>query len=112
MKKLALALFTVFAFASQSSAQDGDVRRWEQQARNVTIARDDGGLAHVHGKTDPDVFFGMIYAQEKEDFNRVKKNFINPRGRLGKTEGESAIWRDLKMKIFIDPADMKAKYES
>src|SRR5262245_37582931 len=112
MKKLALALLTVFAFASQSSAQDGDVRRWEQQARNVTITRDDWGIAHVHGKTDADAVFGMIYAQAEDDFNRVETNFINSQGRLAETEGESAIWRDLRMKMFIDPADMKAKYES
>src|SRR5207247_5813032 len=27
-------------------------------------------------------------------------------------EGESAIWRDLRMKIFIDPVAMKAQYEA
>src|SRR6266513_6375057 len=33
-------------------------------------------------------------------------------GRLAEAEGESVIWRDLRMKIFIDPAAMKANYEA
>src|SRR5262249_15274269 len=37
--------------------------------------------------------------------------FINAMGRLAEAEGEGEIWRDLRMKLFIDPADMKAQYE-
>jgi acyl-homoserine-lactone acylase len=44
----------------------------EQQARNVSIVRDDWGIAHIKGKTDADAVFGMIYAQAEDDFNRVK----------------------------------------
>src|SRR5215510_8497666 len=112
MKKLALAFILTFSFTAFASAQDQDLKRWEQQARNVTITRDTWGIAHVHGKTDADAVFGMIYAQAEDDFNRVETNFINSQGRLAETEGESAIWRDLRMKMFIDPADVKAKYES
>src|SRR6202011_1643593 len=46
-----------------------------------------------------------------DDFNRVETNFINSQGRLAEAEGESEIYRDLRMKIFIDPADMKAQDE-
>src|SRR5438552_1281293 len=31
-------------------------------------------------------------------------------GRLAEAEGESAIYRDLRMKLFIDPDSMKARY--
>ena len=31
-------------------------------------------------------------------------------GRLAEAEGESEIWRDLRMKLFIDPDDLKAQY--
>src|SRR5262249_19104596 len=64
------------------------------------------------GKTDADAVFGMIYAQAEDDFNRVETNFINSQGRLAEAEGERAIWRDLRMKIFIDPAAMKFQYEA
>jgi len=87
-----------------------EVARWEQQARNVTITRDDWGIAHIHGKTDADAVFGMIYAQAEDDFNRVETNFINSQGRLAEAEGEAEVWRDLRMKLFINPDSMKAKY--
>jgi len=31
-------------------------------------------------------------------------------GRLAEADGESEIYRDLRMKRFIDPQDMKRKY--
>ena len=108
---LALALvLTTAASPASLSRQPGEMERWERQARNVTITRDDWGIAHVRGKTDADAVFGMIYAQAEDDFNRVETNFINSQGRLAEAEGESAIYRDLRMKIFINPDTMKALY--
>src|SRR5262245_37747975 len=78
----------------------------------VTIVRDNWGIPHVYGKTDADAVFGVIYAQAEDDFNRVETNYLNSIGRLAEAEGEAEIYRDLRMKLFIDPADMKAKYES
>jgi acyl-homoserine-lactone acylase len=109
MKKLLLIL--AISLASQNVNNSSEQRRLEQQAQKVTIVRDDWGIAHVSGKTDADAVFGMIYAQAEDDFNRVEMNFINSMGRLAETEGESAIWQDLRMKLFIDPDDMKVQYE-
>jgi acyl-homoserine-lactone acylase len=107
-----LALLTGVVASTGPSRNPGqtEMERWQQQAANVTITRDDWGIAHVHGKTDADAVFGMIYAQAEDDFNRVETNFINSQGRLAEAEGESAIWRDLRMKIFINPDSMKALY--
>ena len=55
--------------------------------------------------------FGVLYAQAEDDFNRVETNFLNSMGRLAEAEGEGEIYRDLRMKIFIDPEDMKAQYQ-
>src|SRR5271168_4427974 len=84
--------------------------RYEQLARNVTIVRDDWGIAHVHGKTDADAVFGMIYAQAEDDFNRVETNYVNALGRLAEAEGESKIYQDLRQKLFIEPEDLKKEY--
>src|SRR6188474_1429332 len=110
MKKVAFVFVLTLLFAAQSPAQTDDLPRWQKQANNVSITRDDWGIAHVHGKTDADAVFGMVYAQAEDDFNRVETNFINSQGRLAEAEGESAIWRDLRMKIFIDPEAMKKDY--
>ncbi len=86
------------------AATEPEIARLEREARNVTITRDDWGIAHIYGKTDADAVFGMEYAQAEDDFNRIETNYINAMGRLAETEGESKIYLDLRMKLFIDPA--------
>jgi acyl-homoserine-lactone acylase len=81
-------------------------------AANVTITRDDWGIAHVKGKTDADAVFGMIYAQAEDDFNRVETNYLTNLGRLAEADGESALWKDLRQRLFIDPAKLQADYAS
>src|SRR6266404_961928 len=111
LKPLILALAAVtISFALCAQAGKADPARWEQHAKNVTITRDDWGIAHVSGKTDADAVFGMIYAQAEDDFNRVETNYINAMGRLAEAEGESKIYQDLRMKLFIDPATLKEQY--
>jgi acyl-homoserine lactone acylase PvdQ len=107
MKYVLLLVALVLTPFAQGSAE---LDRWTRQAQNVTIVRDDWGIAHVSGKTDADAVFGMIYAQAEDDFNRVETNFINSQGRLAEAEGEGAIWRDLRMKIFVNPESMKKQY--
>src|SRR5437763_3867172 len=115
MKRFANNLLLLISFALlalNAQAQTSEAQRWQQRARNVTITRDEWGIAHVHGRTDADAVFGMIYAQAEDDFNRVEMNYINSMGRLAEAGGESAVWRDLRMKIFIDPVAMKTQYEA
>ncbi len=88
----------------------GERARWQRRAQAVTITRDDWGIAHVHGRTDADAVFGMIYAQAEDDFNRVEHNYLLSLGRMAEAEGESAIWLDLRQKLFIDPDVLKRDY--
>jgi len=104
-----LVAVTSLACAHQSTSNP-DAARWEAQAANVTIVRDDWGIPHIHGKTDADAVFGMVYAQSEDDFKRVETNYINAMGRLAEAEGESAIYRDLRMKLFINPDTLQAEY--
>ena len=110
MKKLALILSALAGSFVPQLASAQDAARWQREAQNVTITRDDWGIAHVHGKTDADAVFGMIYAQAEDDFNRVETNYLNSMGRLAEAEGKSAIYQDLRMKLFINPDSMKAMY--
>ena len=110
MKKGILTLLLV-SLACAPQETNIEVVAWEAQAQNVTIIRDDWGIPHIYGETDADAVFGMIYAQAEDDFNRIEVNFLNSQGRLAEAEGEDEIWRDLRMKLFIDPTDMQAQYE-
>src|ERR1700687_2463328 len=105
-----LILVLVAASAALAAQPPKDTARWDRQARNVTIIRDDWGIAHVYGKTDADAVFGAVYAQAEDDFNRVETNYINAMGRLAEAEGESKVYQDLRMKLFIDPGAMKKQY--
>jgi acyl-homoserine-lactone acylase len=110
MKKLALVIIAAGLAGAPQAAADKDVAGWEKQAQGITITRDDWGIPHVSGRTDADAVFGVMYAQAEDDFNRVETNYLNSIGRLAEAEGEAEIYRDLRMKLFIDPGDMEAQY--
>lgn len=109
MRKLALLLALACVSCAPQATADKDVTAWEKQAHSIAITRDDWGIPHVTGKTDADAVFGVMYAQAEDDFNRVETNYLLSMGRLAEAEGE--IYRDLRMKILIDPDDMKAQYQ-
>ena len=86
------------------------VAAWEQQANQVTIIRDNWGVPHIYGKTDADAVFGVMYAQAEDDFNRVEVNYMNAMVLLAQAEVESEIYRDLRMRLFIQEDEMKRLY--
>ena len=110
MTKLALLLAAFSLSCTPLDAAETDAARWARQARDVTITRDDHGIAHVRGRTDADAVFGLMYAQAEDDFNRIETNYLNAMGRLAEAEGSAAIYRDLRMKLFVNPDSIRAQY--
>jgi acyl-homoserine-lactone acylase len=113
LQLLALPLLAALLHAGAAHAAEGPgavEARWLAAARDSTITRDDWGIAHIHGHTDADAVFAMVYAQAEDDFNRVETNYLNSLGRLAEAEGESAIYQDLRQKLFIRPDDLQARY--
>ncbi|MEA3042523.1 MAG: acyl-homoserine-lactone acylase [Sphingomonadales bacterium] len=102
--------FALLAFASAAAAVTPAIASGEAQARRVTITRDDWGIAHVRGASDADAVFGAIYAQAEDDFPRVEANLLTALGRMAEAEGESALWQDLRQRLWIDPARLQADY--
>ncbi len=95
------------AVAAPAAPVAGEPARLQAAAKRVTILRDKWGIPHVYGKTDADAVFGMVYAQAEDDFRRVELNFINAMGRLAEVEGEAELYKDLRMKLFINPDELK-----
>ncbi len=110
MRMVLLVLAALSLACSGSGGTSAEAARLQARAREVSIVRDDWGIAHVHGKTDADAVFGMIYAQAEDDFHRVETNYLNSLGRLAEAEGESAVLSDLRQKLFMDPDTLKAQY--
>jgi acyl-homoserine-lactone acylase len=110
MKKI---LFLLLLIPLQHWAQKpgaAEISRWQKQANNVTVIRDNFGIPHVYGKTDADAVFGLLYAQCEDDFKRVEMNYIEKLGRLAEVKGESAIYSDLYLRLLIDSNDAIADY--
>jgi acyl-homoserine-lactone acylase len=108
LKQFAILSLTVIMMGS---CAPNEKSRWEKHADNVTIIRDNYGVAHIYGKSDADAVFGMLYAQCEDDFNRVEVNYINSMGRMAEVEGESQIYNDLRMKLFIDPIEVQREFK-
>ena len=112
MKKLLVLLAVANVATAAAQANPAEIAAWQKQANSITIIRDDWGIAHVYGKTDADAVFGMLYAQAEDDFNRVENNYLMALGRMAEADGESAIFSDLRMKLFINPDSLKAAYST
>ena len=111
MKRLVLLIVLAGVSVAPQAAADKDVAGWEKQAQGITIIRDDWGIA----------------ARLRQDRRRrgVRRDLRAGRGRLQprrdelhqlawaawpKPRAKREIYRDLRMKLFIDPDDMKAQY--
>ncbi len=105
-----LACLLLVCSQSVQAQTPDEIARWQERAARVTITRDDWGIAHVHGQSDADAVFGMEYAQAEDDFNRIETNYLVALGRLAEAEGESALWSDLRMRLFINPDTLQALY--
>jgi acyl-homoserine-lactone acylase len=100
---LCLALVPAAGWADEAAA-------WSAQAARTSIVRDEWGIPHVRGQSDADAVFAAVYAQAEDDFNRIETNYLTALGRMAEAEGEAAIWQDLRMRLFVDPEDLKARY--
>ena len=89
---------------------DIEIKKWEAQAENIEIIRDDFGVPHIYGKTDADAVFGMLYAQCEDDFPRVERNYTWAIGRLAEVEGEEMLYSDLRARLFMTQEEAIENY--
>jgi acyl-homoserine-lactone acylase len=110
--KLLFAALLCFPVLAAAGAAPDESARWQQHAQHVHIIRDNWGIAHIYGKSDADAVFGMIYAQAEDDFNRIERNYLSGLGWLAQAEGESAIYSDLRVRLFIDVGRLQQQYRT
>jgi acyl-homoserine-lactone acylase len=110
MKLLFAALLCIPA--AVGAATPAETARWFKHAEHVRIIRDNWGIAHIYGKSDADAVFGMIYAQAEDNFNRIERNYLSGLGWLAQAEGESAIYSDLRSRLFIDVGRLQRQYRA
>lgn len=98
------------ALTSLAAARGTDFDRWSRRESAVIIVRDPWGIAHVHGHSDADAVFGAVYAQAEDDFVRIERNYLAGLGRLAESEGETAVYADLRQRLFLDPRRLPQLY--
>ncbi|CAN5226405.1 penicillin acylase family protein [soil metagenome] len=108
--RFALAILPLLFSGTAARAETPDLARLRAEASRVTITRDDWGIAHVRGASDADAVFGAIYAQAEDDFPRIEANYLTALGRTAEAEGQSALWADLRQRLYVDPADLQARF--
>src|SRR6266498_3305409 len=109
MKLILLFLFPLPLLGQNFSKEE--ISRWQQQAKQVTIIRDNYGIPHIYGKTDADAVFGLMYAQCEDDFKRVEMNYVEKLGRMAEVKGESELYNDLLIRLVLDSSDAINDYE-
>ena len=105
-----LMLCGSISLLSAQSFKPEEINRWKQRAAEVSIIRDQWGVPHIYGKTDADAVFGLMYAQAEDDFDRVEMNYLDAIGRLAEVQGSSAIYHDLRARMFVTEAQASAYY--
>jgi acyl-homoserine-lactone acylase len=107
-KSLIILLLPLQLFAQSFSKEE--IARWERQAKQVTIIRDNFGIPHIYGKTDADAVFGLMYAQCEDDFKRVEMNYMEKLGVTSSIKGESELYNDLLNRIVLSGEETIADY--
>ncbi len=110
MRKILLLLLLPAATWAQAFTAK-EIARWEKQATQVTIVRDNYGVPHIYGKTDADAVFGLLYAQCEDDFARVELNYVEKLGRMAELKGASMLYEDLLIRMIIDQKEARQDYE-
>ncbi|MCA3255499.1 MAG: penicillin acylase family protein, partial [Alphaproteobacteria bacterium] len=81
------------------------------RAFDVSIARDEWGVPHVRGKTDPDVAYGLAYAHAEDDFATLQEVLAGVRGRSGAFLGQDGAKMDFATHLLGIWATTNRDYE-
>ena len=76
----------------------------------VTITRDNFGVPHIFGKTDPDVAYGIAYAHAEDDFSTLQEVLAMTRGRLGAITGQAGAKTDFVVHLLGARATVARDY--
>src|SRR3984885_11231082 len=101
-------LFPGLCAAQSFSVQEQ--RRYETEAKEVTIIRDKWGVPHIYGKTDAATVFGLMYAECQNDFSWVEKNYLEMLGRQAEAYGDGYLYNDVMMRLIYDSAQAVTDY--
>jgi penicillin amidase len=108
MKKLLLLCCFPLQLLAQFTTKETAI--WQQQAKRITIIRDNWGVPHIYGQRDADCAFGLMYAQCEDNYYQLEETFISQLGRLAEVYGESRLQNDATVALFECVKKAKSVY--
>ncbi|WP_419699328.1 penicillin acylase family protein [Mucilaginibacter sp. NFX135] len=107
---IVLIFFPIVTFAQIFN--QNEIKRAEEQAKAVTIIRDNWGVPHIYGKTDADAVFGLMYTQCEDNFKGIERNYLYQLGRQTEVDGNSKLYTDVQLQLIADSAEAIKDYKA
>jgi acyl-homoserine-lactone acylase len=107
-----LLLLTLSSIGMAQKFTRAEIGRYNQQAKAVTIIRDNWGVPHIYGQTDANVVFGLMYTQCEDNFKGIEDNYLYQIGKQAEVSGESKLYTDLQLQLIADTADAIKDYNN
>lgn len=82
------------------------------RAYDVEIVRDSFGVPHIFGATDPDVAYGIAWAQAEDDFPTLQQVLAMTRGRMGAITGADGAKGDYAGHLLNVRATVERDYDA
>ena len=101
-----------FIAGAQKIWDNSAVNRYKQEAKAVTIIRDNWGVPHIYGPTDASVVFGLMYSQCEDNFKGIENNYLYQLGKQSEVDGESKLYTDIQLQMIADSADAIKDYKA
>jgi len=114
MKKHISALFLIIlpALVMAQKATQQEIARYNQQAKAVTIIRDNYGVPHIYAQTDANVVFGLMYSQCEDNFKGIEDNYLYQLGKQAEVDGQNKLYTDVQLQMIADSADAIKEYKN
>jgi acyl-homoserine lactone acylase PvdQ len=110
--KLIISLLFVPFIGFSKKYTKTELQRYENEAKSVTIIRDNWGVPHIYGKTDAEVVFGLMYTQCEDNFKGIEQNYLYQLGRQAEVYGEKSLYTDVQLQLIADSADAIKDYKA
>jgi acyl-homoserine-lactone acylase len=94
MKSTCLILLLIAVLQSTAQIESPQI-----DPARITIARDSFGVPHIFAPTDPEVAYGLAWAQAEDDFNTLQSIVLLGEARLGTALGKKGAQIDYTMQL-------------
>lgn len=99
MRSLVFFLYLISMVWLGAAAQPATPSPARIDPGNITIARDSFGVPHIFAPTDPEVAYGLAWAQAEDDFSTLQLVTMLAKGRLGDALGKKGAAADYTMSL-------------